>query len=76
MLNKWFIQGILAVITIIWIVNFFAPLFPGGSDLRNAMIDTIFMGTVGTAFGFEAAKATRNRKQLPQKDDQDRDGNT
>lgn len=75
MLNKWFIQGILAVITIIWIVNFFAPLFPGGSDLRNAMIDTIFMGTVGTAFGFEAAKATR-RKRLPEKDDKDQDGTT
>lgn len=76
MLNKQFAQLILVIITLIWVINFFSPLFPGGSSLRNAMVDTIFMGTVGTALGFEAAKSTRNRKRPPDKDpDRDQDGN-
>jgi len=75
MLNKQFIQIILAIVTLIWVINFFSPLFPGGSNLRNGMIDTIFMGTVGAAFGFEAAKSTRTKKRSTDKDpDQDQDG--
>jgi hypothetical protein len=47
LLNKRLADAIVVVVTIVWFINFLAPLFPGIEYQSDPTIHAVFMAVVG-----------------------------
>lgn len=47
LLNKRLADAIVVVVTIVWFINFLAPLFPGIEYKSDPTIHAVFMAVVG-----------------------------